>query len=586
MQTKEFKSSARLGRLSKVGPIESAVVLYQGASVSQSSKISESNPIFDGSELVFGLVAPVGTNFDRFVNPLGKLLRDFEYEMNVVRISELFDKFSSEDDVQPNPTEGTDEYQRLMSGMHRGNKLRLASNRGEFLALGAAMAISERGLHGSEDKTRSRKVHVIRSLKHPDEVRACRRIYGNGFYLIGLTVDKAQRQDYLQTELNCDVNETNALIERDEHEDDTQYFGKDGYNYGQRTRDTFHLADVFLPLEEVEERERFLQLVFGDPFVTPTRDEHAMFMAFASALRSADLSRQVGSVIVSRDGDLVATGANDVARAGGGLYWPTDDDMRDHKYQGGVDSNEQQRNEILEDLLKRLVPEGVEPGTWIAEGKAKLKSSRVMDITEYGRAVHAEMEALMCCARSGTCPVGGTLYSTTYPCHNCAKHIVAAGIKRVVYVEPYPKSQAEKLFPESIQHHNSTDADNGARVVFEPFRGVGPKRFFDLFSMTLGWGTKIKRKLRGEKLPWDKSTANVRVPLLPNSYIDREVLAVEELVKLTDPKMSKIYRNETTAEGKIFWDSTVKAVTQVQNWPASKRAGINVSQLRARTESS
>ncbi|MDN3612645.1 hypothetical protein QWZ16_23945 [Vibrio ostreicida] len=26
-----------------------------------------------------------------------------------------------------------------------------------------------------------------------------------------------------------------------------------------------------------------------------------------------------------------------------------------------------------------------------------------------------------------------------FPCHNCAKHIVASGIKRVVYVEPYPK---------------------------------------------------------------------------------------------------------------------------------------------------
>lgn len=44
-----------------------------------------------------------------------------------------------------------------------------------------------------------------------------------------------------------------------------------------------------------------------------------------------------------------------------------------------------------------------------------------------------------------------TLYSTTYPCHGCAKHIVAAGISEVVYYEPYPKSRALALHDDSIQ---------------------------------------------------------------------------------------------------------------------------------------
>jgi deoxycytidylate deaminase len=41
-----------------------------------------------------------------------------------------------------------------------------------------------------------------------------------------------------------------------------------------------------------------------------------MFMAFSSALRSADLSRQVGAVI-AKNGDLIASGANDVPKFGG-----------------------------------------------------------------------------------------------------------------------------------------------------------------------------------------------------------------------------------------------------------------------------
>ena len=42
------------------------------------------------------------------------------------------------------------------------------------------------------------------------------------------------------------------------------------------------------------------------------------------------------------------------------------------------------------------------------------------------------------------------MYVTTFPCHNCAKHIIAAGLERVVYLEPYPKSRAKTLYDEDI----------------------------------------------------------------------------------------------------------------------------------------
>lgn len=71
---------------------------------------------------------------------------------------------------------------------------------------------------------------------------------------------------------------------------------------------------------------------------------------------------------------------------------------------------------------------------------------------------------------------------------------------------------------------------------FEPFTGVGPKRFFDLFSMTLSWGTKMQRKKGGKRFEWTPQTSIARVPMLPNSYIDREYAALNELAKLTPKK--------------------------------------------------
>lgn len=133
------------------------------------------------------------------------------------------------------------------------------------------------------------------------------------------------------------------------------------------------------------------------------------------------------------------------------------------------------------------------------------------------------MEALLSCARNNISSRGATLYSTTFPCHNCAKHIIAAGIRRVVYVEPYPKSKAAEFHSDA-----ATLGFSGSEttVHFEPFVGVGPRRFFDLFSMHLGSGYQMKRKDRdGLTVAWAPEISKLRIQLLPCSYIDLETLA-------------------------------------------------------------
>jgi deoxycytidylate deaminase len=498
------------------------------------TRISGANPAFEDSELVLGLVGPVGTNFDRFYNLLVRCAKRFRYKPNDVHLSDLAKIFSIEPPAKNDKRGLSKEAKRINGLMHAGNYLRLTSKKGEFLALAAASAI--RKLRPSEpvESVLLKRVHVIRSLKHPDEVRALRRIYGGGFFLIGVTVSEKERRSYLRDDKGCSPKEVDDLLERDEHEEDPQYVDENGQNYGQRTRDTFQLADVFIRLDDEKGLERFLELVFGCPFKTPTKDEHAMFLAFGAALRSADLSRQVGAVVVSAAGDVVGLGANDVARAGGGLYWPEPGDQRDHVR--GVDSNEAQRDVIINDVLTRVIPDGEVAQAWIDRGRKLIKGSPLMDITEYGRATHAEMEALLSCARSGVSTLGATLYSTTFPCHNCAKHLIAAGVSRVVYVEPYPKSQAKTLFGDSI----SLDEDRRTRrrgrrtlVRFEHFVGIGARRFVDLFSIALSSGTRAIRKKGGKKVDWSPDKGVVRVPCLPNSYLDRETLAEAELLAAT-----------------------------------------------------
>jgi deoxycytidylate deaminase len=490
-----------------------------------------------GAELVFGLIAPIGADLERLESDLIDQLGLYGYGTNSIRLSALLRKVQ---DLGVELKE-TPELDRVNSYMNAGNALREKLKAEEVLALWAIAHIKRKRPVGEATALR-RTAHILRSIKHPDEARALRAVYGPGFYLIGLSASTAQKVKYLKQKGLTD-SEAHKLIDRDAGEEN---------DYGQKTREAFELADVFIrqepePRKTTAQLERFLRLVFGAVDETPTPEEHAMFLAYASSLRSADLSRQVGAVVWKDQVGVVGTGCNDVPASGGGLYWPGMGDQRDHAL--GHDANERHKRAIAEEVAQRVAAALKLKPEEIPVVKEACEATRLLDITEFGRAVHAEMDALISCGRAGVETTGTTLFSTTFPCHNCAKHIVAYGVKRVVYIEPYEKSQALDLHDDAIAVEDCGDGaradreDEGDRparkVVFEPFMGVGPRRYFDLFSMRLSNGYRMKRKQKpdGIKAKWKiGSDAIVRVPMSPTSYLEREAQLTQLVMTLLEEK--------------------------------------------------
>lgn len=479
---------------------------------------------FSNSELVVSFVGAVGTELKLVIDLFEDRLKAFRYQTERIRISsEIIPLIIDPGTVAFTAKTGSDEYLRISKFMDAGNEARKQAGDNSILALGVAAKIfAARPQEKDQPQPMPRRAFIIHSLKHPDEVARLREIYPEGFYLIGVHADEKRRHDHLTQGIRLTPEEAGLLMRRDEDEQ---------LPHGQRTSDTFHLSDFFLRMDENQDRLkhslwRILDLVFGHPYVTPTFDEYAMFMAFSAALRSADLSRQVGAVI-AREKEIIATGANDCPRFGGGLYWPEYDEVS-HRIEDAKDGRDYMRNEdankveqqrIIEDILARIGP-GVADQEKL---RIALEESRLADITEFGRVVHAEMEALLSLARNNVSAVNATLYGTTFPCHNCAKHIVAAGIKRVVYIEPYPKSKAAELHSDSISLGFSDDKET---VHFEPFVGVGPRRFFDLFSMKLGSGYPLKRKDgAGRVVEWKPETSRARIQMVPCSYLELELMA-------------------------------------------------------------
>lgn len=64
-------------------------------------------------------------------------------------------------------------------------------------------------------------------------------------------------------------------------------------------------------------------------------------------------------------------------------------------------------------------------------------------------AAHAEQNAIIQAAKYGVSIDGATLYCTHQPCVICAKMIINAGIRRVVYKEGYPDEFSMRLFQEA-----------------------------------------------------------------------------------------------------------------------------------------
>jgi len=328
---------------------------------------------------------------------------------------------------------------------------------------------------------------------------------------------------------------------------------------GQHVGDTFYLSDFFVdntpdrknddgsPNEAwtiSDDLSRLVKLLIGKELVRPNIAEAAMQLAYSAKLRSACLSRQVGAAIVDRSGLLIATGTNEVPKAGGGVYGESFEDEKSPPEgrcalmddpQDRYCRNTVQQNEII----KRLIAAVPELKSLPEDRKEKLaielRSTPIGQLLEFSRAVHAEMDALLSAVREGVSVVGARMFVTTFPCHYCARHLVAAGIDEVQYIEPYPKSQAIDLHYDSIEGEKKpswiapskvTGKENPPvrkRVLFRPFSGVAPKLYSKVFTKDRDLKNKITGKMEVAEPEWGDSWV-----VMSKSYFELETKLTEE----------------------------------------------------------
>ena len=333
---------------------------------------------------------------------------------------------------------------------------------------------AEEAEKGAFHKETRRVVWIIDSLKHPEEVKLLRLVYDKMFSLFGVLCTNDTKVFNLVEQMGISNEEANSLIETDKSED---------FSHGQKLTKTLHLSDFFVRnahykmIRVQQSIERFVKVLIGDHAITPRSDEYAMFLAQSAAYRSGCMSRQVGAAIIDKNGNVISTGFNDVPKAGGGLYnEESSPDARCFSVSGKKCKNDQKKADIKKKIV--LFSKKDNPSFSLSNKQVDelFAVSGLSDLTEYCRAVHAEMDAITGAARKGTSVRQATMFVTTFPCHNCAKHIIASGIMTVYYIEPYEKSLALAL------HEDAVSTDTGDGVKFLPFEGVSPRQYQNRFS--------------------------------------------------------------------------------------------------------
>ena len=222
--------------------------------------------------------------------------------------------------------------------------------------------------------------------------------------------------------------------------------------------------------------------------------ESVMTQAYCESLKSSCMKRKVGAVIVNNDGIPMVSTHNEVPYPGKSC---------ESKY--GMCY----RDKVKIDLLKNL-SKCPKCGTDIEQNIKCPKCESIVHINDLAptcgackldldldsffvcknchfkiikkfvgkrmelcRALHAEEMAIIQLAKLGMSvkPSDVTLYTTTFPCPQCANKIVGLGIGKIVFVEPYPTKESIELLKTSLGEKH-----------IEKFEGVKARAYFRIYD--------------------------------------------------------------------------------------------------------
>jgi deoxycytidylate deaminase len=290
---------------------------------------------------------------------------------------------------------------------------------------------------------------VIDGIRNLGEVDRLRNVFGYRFTLFSLLSSHDSRWARISSKY------TDSGLRRGDFDDDDERDRNEETDYGQQVELCLDKADILINNQDSVSLPDFKRkildyadLVLGTKPRAATQPEILMSMAFASSHGSKCLKRHVGALVTDSRGQVIGVGYNENPL---GTKPCAEEPTYEYRCYRDI-----LRNDHFEDLAKRgaRCPKCGEPlkqmkgPPWRCENclekeeKTNLESFFFPDrAMSWCTAIHAEVRAILAAGERAS---GGVLYTTTFPCFQCAEKIVQVGIKTVFFSEAYPDPHSGK----------------------------------------------------------------------------------------------------------------------------------------------
>lgn len=258
-----------------------------------------------------------------------------------------------------------------------------------------------------------------------------------------------------------------------------------------------------------EQWMKYSSLILHPGLITPSAEERCMVVAYTAKFNSSCLSRQVGAVITNQYHSIRTIGWNDVpfgqmpcglrelhllndvctdcrhiySEFETGPYKAYgDEDFKDKV----IDCYPYFKKEV--ENQKHLKPAEIEGLPFSYCFKSLHNTFEGEKNQVYTRSLHAEENAILQMAKYGGEPLmNGVIYVTASPCELCAKKLYQIGVRKIVYIDPYPGISMNQIIRAGFK-----------RPHLKLFQGVYGASYFKLYQPFMSYKDELGIRLENK----------------------------------------------------------------------------------------
>lgn len=250
-----------------------------------------------------------------------------------------------------------------------------------------------------------------------------------------------------------------------------------------------------------EQWMKYSSLILHPGLITPSAEERCMVVAYTAKFNSSCLSRQVGAVITNQYHAIRTIGWNEVpyGQVPCGLrglnevcsaknrkcVYSEFEETEIHRYKDEK-SFTQHINDDFPDIAKKYADLKGLPMPYCFKTLHNRYEGKENQV--FTRSLHAEENAILQMAKyGGEALMNGVIYVTASPCELCAKKLYQIGVRKIVYIDPYPGISRQHIIKAGFK-----------QPALKLFQGAYGTTYFKLYQPFMSYKDEIDIRINHE----------------------------------------------------------------------------------------